>query len=327
MTKVLKPHELYEMVQEFRANGQLREYCNKSEGVCYYPLGLGRGLLRKIQLRPGLNLCLRDSDTNFTYIHKIRHHPVDMPLIFKYYLAGVWQIDNDGLGGEVEEVSGKSYLYRLPKTGEIERHMPGRHCFLRIQVAPELMYELCDRIDDFPMPLRNTLEKPADSILYHSSPISPAQHQVIQQICAWPYQGMARHLYLEGKVLELIALHISQILSPSPTSSINPMDTDRIHAARDILIQNSAAPPSLSQLAQQVELTEVRLTQGFREIFNSSVFNYLRNYRMEQACQLLKTGNLTIQEVARSIGYASRPAFVTAFKKRFNVTPSIYLKQ
>ncbi|ESA35328.1 transcriptional family [Leptolyngbya sp. Heron Island J] len=327
MAKVLRPHELHEIVQEFRSNGQLREYCDKSEVWCYYPLGLGRGLVRKMHRRPGLNLYIRDSDTNFTYINKIRHHPVDMPFTFKYYLAGVWQIDNDGLGGAVEEVAGKSYLYRLPKTGEIERQPPGRHCFLHIQVAPELMFELCDRIDDFPMPLRDTLEKPADSILYHPSKITPSQHRIIQQIFEWPYQGLARHLYLEGKVLELIALHISQILSTSHTSSINPMDSDRIHTARDILIQNAAAPPSLRELAQQVELTEVRLTQGFREVFNTSVFNYLRNYRMEQACQLLKTGNLTIQEVARSIGYASRPAFVTAFKKRFKVTPSIYLKQ
>ncbi|MEM8613802.1 MAG: AraC family transcriptional regulator [Cyanobacteria bacterium P01_H01_bin.105] len=328
MAKVLTLCDVNEILVECRANGQLTEYRDKSETLIYCPPVLGRGWTRDMQLRPGLTLDVSKNTTKFIYKNKVQQHPLDMPLTFKYYLTGGSRVNNNGLSGEVEEIAGKSYLYHLPKTGEIEQDMPGRHSHLCIRVAPELMYELCDRIDEFPTPLRKTLENPADSILYHPSPISPAQRQIIKQIFAWPYQGLARHLYLEGKVLELIALHLSQILNGSPqqTTSINPTDRERIYAARDILIQNAVTPPLLTELAQQVELSETKLTQGFRQVFNTSVFNYLQNYRLEQARQLLQTDSLNIQEVARSVGYTSFSSFTKAFKKKFKVPPSTYLK-
>ncbi|MEM1256821.1 MAG: AraC family transcriptional regulator [Cyanobacteria bacterium P01_H01_bin.21] len=327
MTKVLTGHEADAIRRECCANGQLIEYRHGAEHLIYSPAALGQGWSRTIQLRPGLTLLIMNAVVNFTTINEVSQHSLNMPLTFKYYLAGGWRVDNDGLSGEVEEVAGKSYLYHLPKTGEIEQHMSGRQCFLHLQVSPELMYGLCDRIDEFPKPLRNILDNPTDSILHHSSCITPAQQQVLQQIFEWPYHGLARHLYLEGKVLELIALHLGQVLSQAPQRANSIQDIDRIYAARDILIQNAAAPPSLTELAQQVELSTIRLTRGFRQVFNTTVFNYLHNYRMERACQLLQTDSLNIQEVARSIGYTSRSAFFTAFKKKFKVAPSFYLKK
>ncbi|MEM7796049.1 MAG: AraC family transcriptional regulator [Cyanobacteria bacterium P01_C01_bin.118] len=328
MAKVLTLCEVNEILQGYRVNGQLAEYRDKSETLVYCPAELGRGWVRDIQLRSGLTLHASNNTTKFTTINRVRQHHLDMPLTFKYYLAGGSRVDNDGLSGEVEEVAGKSYLYHFPKTGEVEQDMPGRHHHLCIRVAPELMYGLCDHIDEFPTPLRKTLEKPADSIFYHPSSITPAQRQIIKQIFAWPYQGLARHLYLEGKVLELIALHLNQVLNSSSqqATSINQKDMERIQAARDILIQNVVSPPLLTEIAQQVELSETKLTQGFRQVFNTSVFNYLHHYRLEQARQLLQTGSLNIQEVARSVGYTSFSSFTKAFKKKFKVPPSKYLR-
>ncbi|MEM7061920.1 MAG: AraC family transcriptional regulator [Cyanobacteria bacterium P01_B01_bin.77] len=328
MAKILTLCDVNEILAECRANGQLTEYQDKSETLVYCPSVLGKGWWRNIQLRPGLALYAAEDATKFITLNKVQQHSLDMPLTFKYYLAGGSRVDNNGLSGEVEEVAGKSYLYHLPNTAEIEQDMPGKHSHLCIRVAPELMYELCDRIDEFPTPLRKTLENPADSILYHPSPISPAQRQIIKQIFAWPYQGLARHLYLEGKVLELIALHISQMLigAPQPETLMSPKDMERIYAARDILIQNAVSPPLLRELARQVELPETKLTQGFRQIFSTSVFNYLHNYRLDQARQLLQTDSLNIQEVARNVGYTSFSSFTRAFKKKFKVPPSTYLK-
>lgn len=329
MVKVLTWHEASSIMREHRVKGQLSEYRGRSEYLVYLPPALGQGRIRTIKLRPGLSISVVDAVKDHELIDKIPQHSADMPLVFSYYLAGGCRVDNDGLAGEVEETAGKSYLYHLPNTGEVERHPAGRHQRFRIYVAPELMYGFSDRIDEFPIPLRNSLENPTDSILYHPGCITPAQSQIIQQILEWPYQGLARHLFLEGKVLELIALHLGQVLLNSPQSitSANKRDIDRIYAARDILIQNVAAPPSLTELAQHVELSVVKLTRGFRQVFSTSVFNYLHDYRMEKACQLLQTGSLNIQEVARSIGYNSRSAFIAAFKKKYNMLPSVYLRK
>lgn len=43
---------------------------------------------------------------------------------------------------------------------------------------------------------------------------------------------------------------------------------------------------------------------------------------MERAEQLLRSGNLTVAEVANLLGYAQQGHFGAAFKRRFGITPS-----
>ena len=185
-----------------------------------------------------------------------------------------------------------------------------------------------DRIHELPTPLKNAIDHPEKALLYYASDITPTQQHILQQILQWPYQGLTRQLYLEGKVLELLALYLNQMLSSHKThrNALIAKDIDRIYQARDILIKNMTSPPSLPQLAKQVHLNERKLKQGFHQVFDTTVFGYLHSHRMEQAQHLLQTGQLNIQETARWFGYASRSAFVVAFKKKFQMTPSQYQK-
>ncbi|ESA33907.1 transcriptional family [Leptolyngbya sp. Heron Island J] len=329
MAKILTGAEVNGIISECRADGSLTEYTEGAESFIQTPPALGQGWGRHIELRPGLTLSVIDITKHQTHVYKIRQHSPSMPLTFNYYLSGGCQINNDGLSSE-EEIAGKSYLYRVPNTAELETYPAGKRiCWFQIRVALELIHGFCDRIHELPTALRNTLEHPENTILYHPSRITPAQRQILQQILEWPYQGIARQLYLEGKVLELLALHFNQVIigSPQRSAPIKARDVDRIYEARDILTQNAINPPSLAELARRVHLNELKLTQGFKQVFDTTVFGYLYNYRMEQACQLLHTGSLNIQEVARSVGYTSRSSFVAAFKKKFKVAPSIYLKK
>ncbi|MEM8546346.1 MAG: AraC family transcriptional regulator [Cyanobacteria bacterium P01_H01_bin.119] len=252
-----------------------------------------------------------------------------MPLTFSYYLSGGCRVDNDGLKATQEEVAGKSYLYCVPKTAEIEEYPSGqRICRVRIQVSPKLIQQFSDRIHELPTDLRTAIEHPGQALLYYPSRITPAQQHILRQILEWPYQGLARQFYLEGKALELLALQFSQVVIGQP-DTLHPLkarDVDRIYEARDILIHNLTSPPSLSELSQRVHLNESKLSQGFKQIFNTTVFGYLYEHRMEQARQILQTGHLNVQETARRVGYTSRSSFVAAFKKKFKIAPSHYLK-
>ena len=66
------------------------------------------------------------------------------------------------------------------------------------------------------------------------------------------------------------------------------------------------------------------LRQGFREVFNTTVFGYLRDRRLERAQQLLLEPWVTVAETARVVGYASRTSFATAFKQKYGVSPKAY---
>lgn len=86
-------------------------------------------------------------------------------------------------------------------------------------------------------------------------------------------------------------------------------------------------PPSLLDLARQVGINDRKLKQGFRQVFGTTVFGYLHDYRMEQARLLLIEQKLAIALVAHTVGYSHLSHFATAFRKKFGVNPSTYLAQ
>ncbi len=110
--------------------------------------------------------------------------------------------------------------------------------------------------------------------------------------------------------------------NPSSTAnSLKPDDIEQIHLAKAILTANFHNPPSLIELARQVSLNDYKLKQGFRQVFGTTVFGYLYQYRMEKARQLLAEQRLNVGEVAQAVGYANQSRFAVAFRKQYGVNP------
>ena len=114
---------------------------------------------------------------------------------------------------------------------------------------------------------------------------------MLWQILRCPYQGITKRIYLEGKALDLLSLLLEQEIEINRGKrsllTAKSGTIERIHYARTILLQNINDPPSISELAKQVNLNEYTLKSGFRQVFNTTIFRYLHNYRLEQAKQLL----------------------------------------
>ncbi len=97
------------------------------------------------------------------------------------------------------------------------------------------------------------------------------------------------------------------------------MDLNRIEEARSILDTEFADPPTLLTLAHRVGLNDFKLKRGFRAIYNTTVFGYVRMLRMEKAKIMLESGELNVSEVAAATGYTCLGHFSAAFRKRFGV--------
>jgi AraC family transcriptional regulator, transcriptional activator of the genes for pyochelin and ferripyochelin receptors len=150
----------------------------------------------------------------------------------------------------------------------------------------------------------------------------------IEQIINCPFHGITKSIYLEGKSLELIALKLKKLTEngqhTTKSDVLNKDDIERIHAAKAILIKNVNNPPSLIALARQVGLNDYKLKIGFHQVFGTTAFGYLHQYRMDLSSQLLLEGKMTIKEIAHAVGYANHSYFATAFRKRFGMNPKSY---
>lgn len=158
---------------------------------------------------------------------------------------------------------------------------------------------------------------------------TPMMQMTLHQILTCPFQGSIRQMYMDSKAIELITLKLSQIQELSQPSgkrlSLKSADIERIHLAKELLLRDIEHPPSLAVLSKLSGLNDYKLKQGFRQVFGTTVFGYLRSHRMEQARQLLTEQRMTVSEVARLVGYSSLSRFSLAFKEQFGVSPGYCL--
>lgn len=80
---------------------------------------------------------------------------------------------------------------------------------------------------------------------------------------------------------------------------------------------------TISDLAESLSIQEYRLRRIINQQLKYRNFNqFLNNYRIEEACTLLRDSNTPISTIALDVGYASLSVFNKAFKERYRVTPT-----
>lgn len=254
----------------------------------------------------------------------LREHPVEISC----HLSG-------SSSSELGSVSaGQSWLFGsgiAPKEASV--HSVGqKNLQVNVHIEPELLNTFVAGYSAPMPPVLNQLVRDYEQpqIQIPAMKMSPAMQVVLQQILHCPYQGFTKQMYLESKVWELIALQLDLITEEQQQQrhhwKIKSDDVDCIHYAREILLRDSNAPPSLENLARQVGLNECTLKRGFRQVFGMTVFGYLHHHRLEQARQLLEAGEMNVAEVARKVGFADRSYFAAAFCKKFGLNPGLYRK-
>jgi AraC-like DNA-binding protein len=159
-----------------------------------------------------------------------------------------------------------------------------------------------------------------------SMPISFAMHQCINDIMQCKITGGLKLLFLQSKSIELLTLQAQMYEDAARSSGTSSLiikpghDTESIHFAREYLLQHAAQPPSLSELARIAGINEFKLKQGFKALYNNTVFGYLADHKLNQARDLL-VSNVAIKDVADRLGYSSVQHFNSAFRKKFGVPP------
>ena len=63
-----------------------------------------------------------------------------------------------------------------------------------------------------------------------------------------------------------------------------------------------------------------------RELTGNTINNYLNNLAFEEACNLLRSTDMTIGEIAFSLAFSDQSAFTNFFKAHAGCTPKAYQK-
>ena len=163
---------------------------------------------------------------------------------------------------------------------------------------------------------------------YQEESIPPAMAIVLNQMFNSTFSSTIKNLYFTGKTYELLSLLFNQNedlnIENCPFLS-DEEDIVKIKKAKDILLNQMTEPPTLQELADEVGINIKKLKIGFKSIYGDTVFSFLLNYKMEYARKLLDNKTYNVNEVGLKVGYSSASHFISAFKKKFGITPKKYL--
>ncbi|WP_047769534.1 AraC family transcriptional regulator [Limosilactobacillus panis] len=81
---------------------------------------------------------------------------------------------------------------------------------------------------------------------------------------------------------------------------------------------------TVEDLCHHLNISRSYLYTIFKKDLNISAQSYLTHLRMEEACQLLRSTDQTVQEVAHQVGYRDEFTFSKAFKRYSGFSPSVY---
>ncbi len=116
------------------------------------------------------------------------------------------------------------------------------------------------------------------------------------------------------------------VLAPAQNHT-QRLDQALFQAASASMQANLARDFTQAELAAELRTSSKRLNAAFKACANKTLFEYLRDLRMQEACRLLQESWLDIGAIAQKVGYGSPANFSTAFKAQTGMSPREYRNQ
>ncbi|MCC8023658.1 MAG: AraC family transcriptional regulator [Clostridiales bacterium] len=176
-----------------------------------------------------------------------------------------------------------------------------------------------------------------DDILERRMLVQPLFHQTQQTVCetAWRLfdimqeQAPGYELAIRGQLYQMLSEIIRRrlyIVSDAHARS----QQDRLHRLKKTLrlIESDYMEPlSLEDLSQAAGMSPKYFCRFFRQMTRRTPIDYLNYYRVERACDMFRTRDISVTEAAYRCGFNDAGYFSRTFKKYKGTTPKQFSMQ
>lgn len=132
--------------------------------------------------------------------------------------------------------------------------------------------------------------------------------------------------YLDVKCLGLTYEMLAQFNEiANIKSSILPSRESYVNVAKAFIWHNYQFDIKITDVADSVGLNPNYLSNIFTEVEGISPKKYLTRLRMQKACDMLRSGQSKVKDIAKKVGYDNQLHFSAEFKKAVAVSPTTYL--
>jgi len=115
--------------------------------------------------------------------------------------------------------------------------------------------------------------------------------------------------------------------SKNEVTTSNQAVNIHVQHAIDFIKSNYATNVSVQQLAATLSLNRSYLSAIFKKEMGLTLQQYLTEYRLTRAAELLMISDFSIEMIAEYSGYQDPLVFAKSFKRKFEMTPTQYRKK
>ena len=128
-----------------------------------------------------------------------------------------------------------------------------------------------------------------------------------------------------GLVLHLLTKHgVAKAKLPPLRGKLNSF---QLRSVLECIASQLEEDVSLMTLAQRARISPFHFARLFRTTVGVPPHQFVSRLRLEKAVGLMKTGKLTLSQIAVECGFHDQPHFTRAFYRVFRTTPAMYLRR
>jgi AraC-like DNA-binding protein len=125
--------------------------------------------------------------------------------------------------------------------------------------------------------------------------------------------------------IEMLRQYLDQLPS-GQTGWLAGLRDDIVGKALSLLHARPGHDWTLADLARETATSRTNLARRFTEMIGQPLMQYLNQWRMQVAANLLRDGKAKVATVGEEVGYDSEAAFSRAFKKATGKSPAAWRK-
>lgn len=178
--------------------------------------------------------------------------------------------------------------------------------------------------------------KTIQDIINHKITIQPmiSEHcprifSVVSELCESLFSRQTGYEFMtQGYLYQLIGIIIEEHLYEENIYCTS--DYERLNSLKNVLSYISANynnSISLDTLAKIAGMNPKYFCRYFRSMTERTPIDYLNYYRIECACEMLSTKDISIKEVAISCGFNDESYFIKTFHKYKGITPKQFTQK
>ena len=131
----------------------------------------------------------------------------------------------------------------------------------------------------------------------------------------------SKEMLLYGKLLTLLSLLLDEARAPQGAESFK---YSAVFHAKEFIKKHFREPIKLCDLAKEVNLSPNYFHTLFSEVTGMTPHDYLMEYRLRIAKELLSTTPLPLSEIAERCGFGNQQYLSIIFKKTIGMPPKAY---